>query len=98
MNLKDGGLYYKKQESYFVGGYCPGCGITFNISAAKPEHYMEFHTPEGIKFSTLMCPVCAERAFSEEDKFRIVKWSMKNAEILMEMNTSNERNTVSSTS
>lgn len=93
--LKDGGLYYKKHDTYFVGGYCPGCGATFNIAAARPEHYLDFKTPEGVRFNVLMCPVCAEMAFSTEGYDRIVDWCLKNIENLTEMNTSNERDTVS---
>ena len=96
-SLKDGGLYYKKHEAYFVGGYCPGCGNMFNIASARPEHYLEFKTPEGVSFNNLMCPACAEMAFTEEAKATIVEWCMKNAEFLTEMNTSDER-VISSTS
>ena len=96
--IRDGGLYYKKHNAYYVGGECPCCFQTFNIAAARPEHYKNFSREGGIRFNVLMCPVCAMKEFDQDTQDRIRDWCVKNVDILTEMNTRNERDTVSCTS
>jgi hypothetical protein len=95
-NLKDGGLYYKKHEAYFVGGECPGCLKVFNIATAKANHYRYFSRREGIRFSVLMCPDCAAKEFDQVEIDRVGAWCVANADTLREMN--GDRDTISSTS